>query len=201
MAGLEIAGMALASADAIVQLLGAIKCRRDAHKEIPGLIDSAERRIVRIRKTMSTCSTLEERASLPGDVFERVVEDFDAIKAELVDIQVKISSGSKLKNWLSSPSFVDSLSSALSRLSPLEMHLDLYGLMTYRENTVASCFADLSSSIQRLSDEAALDLQLILNELMFKVDAIFERLGLGTHETMNIGGAGTSTDTSVSTFG
>ncbi len=44
MAGLEIAGMALASADAIVQLLGAINCRRDAHREIPGLIDSAERR-------------------------------------------------------------------------------------------------------------------------------------------------------------
>ncbi len=195
--GLEIVGVALASANAIVQLLSAIKRRYVAHKEIPNLIDSAQRRIRRIQKTVAIYRTLEERSSLPRAVFVRVVKDFNSIKADLDHMQAKISSGSKFKNWLSSPSFVDSLSSALPFLGPLEMHLDLYGLMSYRDNTVTSYFADLSSSIQRLRLEAALELKPILNELKFKVDAIYECLGLGTHETMNIGRTGTSKDTSV----
>ncbi len=97
MAGLEIAGMALASADAVIQLLAAIKCRRDAHKKIPSLIESTERRVLRIRKTLRHMA-LRDRANLPRDVFERVVHHFCSIKAELVDVHAKIVSGSSWRN-------------------------------------------------------------------------------------------------------
>ncbi len=143
---------------------------------------------------------LGDRANLPRDVFERVVDDFDSIKAELVDVHGKIASGSKFKKWFSSPDFVESLSTTLDRLRPLELHLDFYGLMSYRENTIAYCFGDLSSSIQKVSGEVALELQPILNELMFKVDAMYERLDMGTNETMTTGRSGTAAGTSVRTF-
>ncbi len=74
-------------------------------RKFQALLSTTERRVLRIRKTIETYGALRDRANLPRDVFERVVDDFDSIKAELVDVHAKIASGSKFKKWFSSPAF------------------------------------------------------------------------------------------------
>ncbi len=86
----------------------------------------------------------------------------------------------------------------LDRLRPLELHLDLYGLMSYRENNIAAHFSDLLCAIRRMSEDKGVGVHPHMHAMMCKVDAIFERLGLGTHESMKtilgVGSTSTSDD-------
>ncbi len=49
---------------------------------------------------------------------------------------------------------------------------------------IAECFSDLLSAIRNLSEDKGVGVHHDIYAMMCKVDAIFERLGLGTHESM-----------------
>lgn len=83
MSGLEIVGLTAAAADGLFQILKALKRRKDAHKRLSALIEISERCVSRIRGAVARYAAHEDKRTIPGEVFRRVVDDFDAIRLEL----------------------------------------------------------------------------------------------------------------------
>ncbi len=127
---LDSAGLAITSIETVITLLVAWKRRRNAHEEISRLLEESQKAILRIRTMVEKYGSTSGKISSAGQAaFKKVAHEVDAIRLELETLESKLNTSSSLGKFLSSESSVTTLSSMLSRLFPLERHLDIVVLM------------------------------------------------------------------------
>ncbi len=149
---IDTAGLAITSADAVVRIICAWKRRRSAHEQVCLLLEDAQKRVLRIQAIAWRFITeVVQSSRLSRDVFQRIAEDFEAIKLELEVLESKLKSKSNFKKWLASESSVATLSSILSRLNPLENHLELVGMMIYTQGDTCDRIAEIANRIDSMA--------------------------------------------------
>ena len=150
MAGLDAAGLALAGVDSLIKIFVGLKRRRDASKQIPQMADAGEKRVRKIRKSVSRYTESVSFDVTPREVFVRVVNDFDDILHALTVNQQYENKGAS-RRAMSAETTAQCLVDVLSCLSALEKHLDLYGLMAHAESTRAAQFQKAAKELQNAS--------------------------------------------------
>ena len=139
MAGLEIAGLALAGADVLLRTLHEFKRQYDSYKDLVVFLDDAERRVKDIRLMISKYGALEsaDASRIPGQVLERVKNEFGNIERSLNELAESLNS-SNFKRVIRAQQSCETLKNVCTDLGKLERHLELYGLHVYGEEKLSA---------------------------------------------------------------
>lgn len=144
MSAFEVVGLVLAGGDALLTTYSIMEQHFEAKRELSLLLKHSKERVRRMCGSINRYSLGVHIDDVPGDILQRVANEFDVIKTELEQI-------SKRRVMLRIRSHTEKVRTISDKLAALENRLDMFGLMSHESASLREQLVAVTEAVRRIA--------------------------------------------------